>query len=172
MIITILLLVLLPLPRLLLLLLLLLNIMIIINSIIMITLRGAGWGGGGGGGRLTLRLSWGAAACISDLPLQGIPLQAVSLYKGFPFTRDFHLQGISIYRGFPFTRDFHLQGISLYKGYPFTPNLPTSITPTKIAWLKTSGKFPMGLGIPRLKTKIMLESSPPKSTMLVGKLAV
>ena len=28
------------------------------------------------------------------------------------------------------------------------PNLPAKITPTKIAWLKLSGKFPMSLGIP------------------------
>ena len=38
-----------------------------------------------------------------------------------------------------------------------TPNLPTNITPTQIAWVKLSGKFPMGLGIPPLKIKIMLE---------------
>ena len=30
----------------------------------------------------------------------------------------------------------------------------------------------MGLGIPALKIKIVLESNPPKSTMLVGRLAV
>ena len=53
-----------------------------------------------------------------------------------------------------------------------TPNLPTNITPTNIARLKLSGKFPMGLGIPPLYIKIMLESSPPKSTMLVGRLGV
>ena len=40
--------------------------------------------------------------------------------------------------------------------------------PTNIAWLKHSGKFPMGLGIPSLKIKIMLESSPLKPTMTVG----
>ena len=28
-----------------------------------------------------------------------------------------------------------------------TPNLPTNITPTNIAWLKLSGKFPVGLEI-------------------------
>ena len=33
-----------------------------------------------------------------------------------------------------------------------TPNLPTKITPTKIARLKLSGKSPTGLGIPPLKT--------------------
>ena len=53
-----------------------------------------------------------------------------------------------------------------------TPNLPTNITPTKIAWLKLSGKFPMGLGIPPLNIKIMLESNPLKSVMLVRRLAV
>ena len=47
-----------------------------------------------------------------------------------------------------------------------TPNLPTNITPTKIAWLKLSGEFPMGLGIPPLMIKIMLESNPLKSMML------
>ena len=31
-----------------------------------------------------------------------------------------------------------------------TPNLPTNIIPTKIAWLKLSGKSPMGLRIPAL----------------------
>ena len=31
-----------------------------------------------------------------------------------------------------------------------TPNLPTNIVPTNIAWLKLSGKFPMGLEIPPL----------------------
>ena len=31
-----------------------------------------------------------------------------------------------------------------------TPNPPTNIIPTKIAWRKLSGKFPMGLGIPPL----------------------
>ena len=54
-------------------------------------------------------------------------------------------------------------------GFWGTPNLPTNIIPAKIAWLKLSGKFPMGLEIPPLKTKIMLESNPLKSTMLVGK---
>ena len=53
-----------------------------------------------------------------------------------------------------------------------TPNLPTSIVPTNIAWLKLSGRSPMGLGIPPLKINIMLESNPPKPTMLVGGLGV
>ena len=53
-----------------------------------------------------------------------------------------------------------------------TPNLPTSTIPTNIAWLKLSGKSPMGLGIPPLRIKIMLESNPLKSTMLVGRLGL
>ena len=53
-----------------------------------------------------------------------------------------------------------------------SPNPPTNITPTNIAWLKLSGKSPLGLGIPPLRTKIMLESNRLKSTMLVGGLGV
>ena len=53
-----------------------------------------------------------------------------------------------------------------------TPNLPTNITPTKIAGVKLSGNSPMGLGIPPLIINIMLESNPLKSIMLVGRLAV
>ena len=53
-----------------------------------------------------------------------------------------------------------------------TPNHATKIIPTKTAWLKLSGKFPMGPGIPPLKIKIMLESNPLTSRMLVRKLAV
>ena len=52
-----------------------------------------------------------------------------------------------------------------------SPNLPTNITPTKIAWLKLSGKFPMDMRIPPLRVKIMLESNPLKSRILVGRLA-
>ena len=33
-----------------------------------------------------------------------------------------------------------------------TPNLPTTIIPTKAARLNYSGKFPLGLRIPSLKT--------------------
>ena len=51
-------------------------------------------------------------------------------------------------------------------------NLPTNIIPTNIAWLKLSGKFPMDIRIPPLKIKIMLESDPLKSTMLVGEWGV
>ena len=53
-----------------------------------------------------------------------------------------------------------------------TPNLSTGIIPTKIAWLKLSGNFPMGLGVPPLKLKILLESNPLKSRILVRRLAV
>ena len=53
-----------------------------------------------------------------------------------------------------------------------TPNLPTKIIPTKTAWLKLSGRFPMGLGIPPLNIKILLESNPLKSRILVRRLAV
>ena len=53
-----------------------------------------------------------------------------------------------------------------------TPNLPTNIIPTNITWLKLSGKFPVGLGIPPVQIKIVLESNPLKSTMLLGRLGV
>ena len=48
-----------------------------------------------------------------------------------------------------------------------TPNLSI-----KTAWLKLSGKFSMGLGIPPLKIKIMFESNPVKPGILVRRLAV
>ena len=47
-----------------------------------------------------------------------------------------------------------------------TPNPPAKIIPTKIVWLNMSGKSPMDIRIPPLRIDIMLESSPPKSTML------
>ena len=53
-----------------------------------------------------------------------------------------------------------------------TPNLPAKIVPTKTPWLKLSGRFPMDLRIPPLKLKILLESSPLKSRILVRRLAV
>ena len=53
-----------------------------------------------------------------------------------------------------------------------TPDLPTNIVPTNIAWLKLSGKFPVDMRIPPLNIQIMLESNPPKPTMLVGRLGV
>ena len=46
------------------------------------------------------------------------------------------------------------------------------ILPAKICCLKFSGKLPMGLGIPPLKFKILPESSPLKSRILVRRLAV
>ena len=48
-----------------------------------------------------------------------------------------------------------------------TPNPPTNIIPTTIAWRKLSGRSPMGLGIPPLRIKMMLESNPRKSTTWV-----
>ena len=53
-----------------------------------------------------------------------------------------------------------------------TSNLPTKILPAKIAWLKLSWKIPMDMRIPRLKIKILLESHPLKSRILVRRLAV
>ena len=53
-----------------------------------------------------------------------------------------------------------------------TPNLPTNIIPTKVARLKISGKSPMDMMIPPPGIKILLESNPLKSVMLVGRLAV
>ena len=52
------------------------------------------------------------------------------------------------------------------------PSPPTNITPTNIARLKLSGKFPMDMRIPPLGIKIVLESDPLKSIMLVGRLGV
>ena len=42
----------------------------------------------------------------------------------------------------------------------------------RFARLKLSGKFPMGLGIPPLRIKFLLESKPLKSRILVRRLAV
>ena len=53
-----------------------------------------------------------------------------------------------------------------------TPSLHTNIVPTNIAWLKVSGKSPIDMRIPPLQIKIVLESNPLKSAMLVGGLAV
>ena len=53
-----------------------------------------------------------------------------------------------------------------------TPNFPSQIIHTEIAWLKLSGKFPMDLRIPPLNIKIVLESNPLKSRILVRRLAV
>ena len=53
-----------------------------------------------------------------------------------------------------------------------TPDLPTKISPTKIARLKLPGKIPAGLGIRPLESKIVLESNPLKSRILVRRLDV
>ena len=46
------------------------------------------------------------------------------------------------------------------------------LIPTKICWLNISGKFPVGMRIPPLRVKIMFESNPLKSRILVGRLAL
>ena len=71
-------------------------------------------------------------------------------------------------RSFFAPRSFSLVGLSPTD----TPNLPTNIIPTNIARLELSGKSTMGLGIPPLEIKSMLESNPLKPTMLVGSLSV
>ena len=53
-----------------------------------------------------------------------------------------------------------------------TPNLPAKIVLAQIARLKLSGKLPMGLGIPPLKIKILLESNALTSRILVQRLGV
>ena len=50
------------------------------------------------------------------------------------------------------------------------PNLPTKIVPAKIPRLNISGKSPMGLRIPPLKIKILLESKTSESRILVQRL--
>ena len=72
----------------------------------------------------------------------------------------------------PTTRDRQRSWTSMRRHKRITPNLPTTIVPTNIAKLKLSGKSPMDMRIPPLKFKIMLESNPLKSTMLVGGLGV
>ena len=58
--------------------------------------------------------------------------------------------------------------------FPFSRlvNLPTNIIPTKICWLKMSVKFPADMRIPPLKLKILFQSKPLKSRILVRRLAV
>ena len=51
--------------------------------------------------------------------------------------------------------------ISRYAG--FLENSVTQIVPARIAWLRLSGKYPVGLGIPPLEVKNLLDSNPPKS---------
>ena len=52
------------------------------------------------------------------------------------------------------------------------PSLPSKIVPTKVRCLKLSGELPVGLRIPPLELKILLESSPLKSRIFVRRLAV
>ena len=54
---------------------------------------------------------------------------------------------------------------------PATPDLPTNIIPTKIRRLKTSAKLSLDMRIPPLNFKILLESAPLKSRILVRRLA-
>ena len=89
-------------------------------------------------------------------------------------TRNQHLRNL---RGFPVEVSNECSVafsniISLLRLLVCTPNFPTNIIPTNIAWLKLYGKFPMDMRIPPLKFKIVLESSPLKSTILVGRLGV
>ena len=51
------------------------------------------------------------------------------------------------------------------------PNHPTKNLPAKIGCLKISVRFPMGLGFPPLKIKILLGSNPLKSRILAQRLA-
>ena len=52
-----------------------------------------------------------------------------------------------------------------------TPNLP-KIIPARMRWLEPSGRFPTGLRMSPLGIKILLESNPLKSRILVRRLAV
>ena len=53
-----------------------------------------------------------------------------------------------------------------------TPNLPHKVIPTKICRLRFSRKIPKYMRIPPLNVKIMIESSPLKSRILIRRLAV
>ena len=77
-----------------------------------------------------------------------------------------------IARGLQFESCFAIRVLFKLIVGEITPNPPTNIVPTNIARVKLSGKSPMGLGIPPLRIKIMLESNPLKSTMLIGRLGV
>ena len=61
---------------------------------------------------------------------------------------------------------------SKFRETPFTPNLPTKNIPTKIAWLRISGECSLDIRIAPFNIKILLESNPPKSRILVWRLAV
>ena len=52
------------------------------------------------------------------------------------------------------------------------PNTTSLNTPSKIRWLRLSGKFLMDLRIPHFNINIMLESNPLKSRIVVRRLAV
>ena len=58
------------------------------------------------------------------------------------------------------------------QGFEDTPNLPTKIIPAKIRCLRLTGKSPTDLRIPPHEVKILLESNPLKSGILVRRLAV
>ena len=58
--------------------------------------------------------------------------------------------------------------LKLAKSIP-TKSIPTKSIPAKICW---SGEFPMGLGGLPLEIKILLESNPLKSRILVRRLAI
>ena len=51
-------------------------------------------------------------------------------------------------------------------------HLPAEITPTKIRWLKITVKFPTDMRIPLLDIKILLQSNPLKSGIVVRRLVV
>ena len=78
--------------------------------------------------------------------------------------------------GFPGKRAADGKGAAGGKGAHRQTNQPQSsyydYIPTKIPWLNISGKLPIGMRIRPLNLKIMLESNPLKSIMLVGRLAV
>ena len=56
--------------------------------------------------------------------------------------------------------------------WPISPSLPTKISPAKIRRLKTSGKHSTDMRIPPLKMKVLLESDPLKSRILVRRSVV
>ena len=62
--------------------------------------------------------------------------------------------------------------MSLHNGPVHTPNLPTKIIPARFVDSNSSGFHPMDLRIPPLTIKILLESNPRISRILVRRLAV
>ena len=73
-------------------------------------------------------------------------------------------------RAFSFDRSCCKKASKLYTMCT-TANLPTKILP-KIRWLKTSGKSPLDMRVPLLQIRILLESNPMESRILVRRLAV